>query len=208
MGSLISGIGSAIGAGAASRKADAASSILSNRYDTTRGDLTPYIQGGDLAMPQVNALLQGGNMQDTLRRMPGYQFSLDQGLKATQAAAAARGLGVSGAALKGAATYATGLADNTYQQMFKDTLDTANLGAQSAAQLGSIGANLGANQANALMNAGLAQAQQIAAPFKGIGDTVNQGIGAFMNANPNFLQLGGTTGYQKPGLGGGGSAPL
>lgn len=195
MGSLISGIGSAFAGGAASRKADAASSILSQRYDTTRGDLTPYMQAGQAELPQLNALLQGGNMQDTLRRTPGYQFTLDQGLKATQAGMAARGLGVSGASLKGAAKYATGLAEGTYQQMFEDTLKTASLGAGSAANLGNIGANLGASQANALTNAGLAQAQQIAAPFKGIGDTVNQGIGAFLNANPNFLQTGGTTGY-------------
>ena len=43
-----------------------------------------------------------------------------QGLKSTQNAAAARGLGVSGAALKGAATYSTGLADSTYQQQYNN----------------------------------------------------------------------------------------
>ena len=61
-----------------------------------------------------------------LEQTPGYQFTLQQGLESTQNSAAARGLGVSGAALKGAATYATGLADNTYQNQFTDELNANN----------------------------------------------------------------------------------
>jgi hypothetical protein len=53
-----------------------------------------------------------------LVQTPGYQFNLSQGLRAAQNSAAARGLGVSGAALRGAANYATGLADSTYQNQF------------------------------------------------------------------------------------------
>ncbi len=56
--------------------------------------------------------------QATLENLPGYQFTKTQGLKAVQNSAAARGLGVSGAALKGAATFATGLADKTYLDQF------------------------------------------------------------------------------------------
>ncbi len=67
---------------------------------------------------QNNAVVPGRMDEATLRQTPGYQFALSQGLQATQNSAAARGLGVSGAALKGAATFATGLADNTYQQQF------------------------------------------------------------------------------------------
>jgi hypothetical protein len=53
---------------------------------------------------------------------PGYQFTLNQGLKSTQNSAAARGLGTSGAALKGASTYATGLADSTYNDVYNRAL--------------------------------------------------------------------------------------
>lgn len=70
-----------------------------------------YLDAATAAIPNAN------NMGD-LTATPGYQFNLTQGLQATQNAAAARGLGVSGAALKGAATYATGLADSTYQNQF------------------------------------------------------------------------------------------
>lgn len=57
--------------------------------------------------------------QATLETLPGYQFTKTQGLKAVSNSAAARGLGVSGAALKGAATFTTGLADSTYRGQFE-----------------------------------------------------------------------------------------
>ena len=79
----------------------------------------------------LGTLSQGINEQ-TLQNTPGYQFTLGQGLQSTQNSAAARGLGVSGAALKGAATYATGLADQTYQNQYQNLLSTAQqYGAQA-----------------------------------------------------------------------------
>lgn len=111
-----------------------------NQYDQTRTDLAPYrtIGGqsadqltsrmGDLTSPTAlpefdntlptfdNSLPIAPNplTQAELEATPGYEFTLAQGLKSTQNSAAARGLGTSGAALKGAATFATGLSDSTY----------------------------------------------------------------------------------------------
>lgn len=56
--------------------------------------------------------------QATLESLPGYEFALKQGTKAAHNSAAARGLGVSGAALKGATTFAKGLADSTWADYF------------------------------------------------------------------------------------------
>lgn len=55
-----------------------------------------------------------------LQQTPGYQFVLDQGLKSTQNSYASKGLASSGAAMKGAADYAEGLAGTTYQQQFQN----------------------------------------------------------------------------------------
>ena len=147
----------------ASQAANKALDLAQGRYDTTRGDLSPFrTLGGDAAssldsptgigtfgdtqdagkfgslLYNAGQALPGINSSDAIPSMtqaqleqtPGYQFTLQQGLQATQSSAAARGLGVSGAALKGAATYATGLADNTYkdqfgiaQQQFADTVN-------------------------------------------------------------------------------------
>lgn len=60
----------------------------------------------------------GAGGQAALENTPGYQFTRQQGLHALQNGMAAKGLGVSGAALKGAAAYATGLADQTYQTQY------------------------------------------------------------------------------------------
>lgn len=53
-----------------------------------------------------------------LEATPGYQFTLNQGLKATQNAATSMGLGQSGPAIAAAGDYAAGLASTTYQQQF------------------------------------------------------------------------------------------
>lgn len=146
--------------------------------------------------------------QAQLEATPGYQFNLSQGLKATQSAAAAKGLGVSGAALKGAATYATGLADSTYQnqfanaqQIYSDLFNNAQQGFSNAfneaqqnftnqqqkygdyLNLGSQDMANRQNQVNSLMNAA------------GIGEnaaaqTGNQGVQSAANTG-NFLTQAG-----------------
>lgn len=98
-----------------------------------------------------------------LQNTPGYQFELGQGLKATQAAAAARGLGVSGASLKGAATYATGLADANYQTQFNAAQtgwqDVMNQAA-TAQNLGQLGINTASGYLGEASTAQQAQQQQ------------------------------------------------
>jgi hypothetical protein len=117
------------------------------------------------------------NLQAWLQQTPGYQFQLGQGLSAVQGAAAARGLGVSGTSLKGAATYATGLADANYQNQFNNAQtawqDVINQGVQSqnlgtlantlqASQYGQLAniANLGQNAATGTAQAATAAGQQ------------------------------------------------
>lgn len=96
-----------------------------------------------------------------LEQTPGYQFTLNQGLKATQNAATAMGLGQSGPALAGAADYAAGLASQTYQQQFNNYWSNnmnlynmlaglTSLGQASAAGVGSAGIQSGALAGNML----------------------------------------------------------
>lgn len=84
-------------------------------------------------LTQLNNLLGTGTggsdpalIQAALEATPGYQFTRDQGLKSVQNSFAAKGLGRSGAALKGAADYTTGLANNTYEARLGDYLNTYN----------------------------------------------------------------------------------
>ncbi|HEY2417118.1 MAG TPA: hypothetical protein VGH84_04310 [Steroidobacteraceae bacterium] len=130
---------SLLGSSQASSASTKAANEQLSMYNQTRSDLSPYNTAGQSATTSALSLAQGsptgggpdyvsqaaanmpGTMsQSELEQTPGYQFNLSQGLKATQSAAAARGLGVSGSSLKGAATYATNLADSTYQNQFNN----------------------------------------------------------------------------------------
>lgn len=161
-------------ADAQTRAADKAAETSMAMYEKTRGDLAPFRDIGGQAATDMSHRL--GDLttpivmdQATLEKTPGYQFNLTQGLKAVQNSAAARGLGSSGAALKGAATFATGLADNTYQNQFanavtnqknaydrlKGLIDT---GVGAAAQTGTAGTSAANTASSAAMAAGNAQA--------------------------------------------------
>lgn len=119
-------------AGAATNAINAAGNLLQNSQQqlqpyqnigaTAANQITnqlPLLTNAPAMDPEMLALQKPLNIdQATLETLPGYQFAKTQGLKAVQNSAAARGLGVSGAALKGAATFATGLADSNFNNYF------------------------------------------------------------------------------------------
>jgi hypothetical protein len=223
-------IGGMVGKGGASQ----GQQISQDQQAQMRADLLPYIQTGQNVLPDLQSIATSGPnaggpnyidqaagirpdsvfTQSDLEKTPGYQFTRDQGLKATQSAAAARGLGVSGAALKGAAAYATGLADRTYANRFNEAqtafsdvlglntafqgnttnaynrlLGTATLGGNAAAQVGTQGTTSAANQANSLLQGAQAQGTGLA----GAGNALAGGVNNYLS-NRAF-QSGTTTGY-------------
>lgn len=133
------------------------------------------------------------NLQNT----PGYQFTLAQGLKSTNNALAAQGLGLSGAQAKGLSGYATGLADQTYNQQYNNALSTyntnyqvaannvknlqdlVNTGQNSAAQTGQAGLSAANSAGNYLTQAGNAQA----AGITGTANALNSGINNYLTYN-------------------------
>lgn len=172
---------------------------------------SPYLTAATAAMPATSGAMTEAELQQT----PGYQFTLGQGLKMTQAANAAKGLGVSGAALKGAATYATGLADQTYsnrfneaQTTFSDWLsqnsqyqgnltnaynmlsDATKIGSNAAAQTGQTGASLSNAAGNYTNQAG----QASAAGVTGASNAVTSGVNNYLGYNMLQNYLGGSGG--------------
>jgi len=177
----------AIGAGAAGSSAKAlqgglttAANIEQKFYESQPQNFQPYISAGTSILPQMAAYpgqtdtdlqkalgYQAGLMpqiptEQDVSNMPGYSFLLNQGLKATQNSAASRGLGVSGAAFKGAANYAENTADTFWkdlfgarQQQFVDagslftnTYNARNLGYNQLATLGQLGEKSAADLGN------------------------------------------------------------
>lgn len=201
----------------ASKQAKAASKAADSQmamYQQTREDLLPYNEAGQLALNKLTGRLDELTSpiplqlmdQAALEKTPGYQFNLAQGMKGVQNSAAARGLGSSGAALKGAATFATGLADSTYQNQFNNALskwntDVANqnnaynrllgvstLGQSAAAQTGAYATQTGQNVGNSLIQGGNAQA----AGINGAANALSNGVNSYIGYN--YLTKGGMYG--------------
>jgi hypothetical protein len=141
--------------------------------------LQPYNQAGVGALNQLSSLTSG-NPQAALEQLPGYQFTLSQGLKSVQNSAAARGLGVSGAAQKGAASYATGLADSTFGNQFNRLMSLASLGENAAAGVG-----------NNAVGAGNAQAAAANAQGAAVSGTANQ-VGGIFGTDAILKNMGGS----------------
>ena len=175
--------------------ANKAADISMDMYRQTRSDLEPFRQIGMQATDDMSNRLADLTApivmdQATLEKTPGYQFNLTQGLKSVQNSAAARGLGSSGAALKGATAFATGLADNTYQNQFanavtnqtnaynrlKGLIDT---GTDAAAKTGTAGQAAAGTASQAAVGAGNAQANAYNATGNAISGALNN-TGAYL----------------------------
>ena len=209
----------AIGAGAsiyaANQAADAQTEAANNainaqmsQYNRMRNDLQPYMTQGTDAIEQLKALLPQLTSpiqmdQAALEKTPGYQFNLQQGLRANQNALTATGLGRSGAAVKAADRFATGLADSTYQNQFNNAnvnnTNTYNRllaliqgGQSAAAGTGAAGITTGQGVANNLIGAGNAQAGAATATGNAIGGAANSfGSYALLNSLINGKSGGG-----------------
>jgi len=193
--SVVSGLFGKQGAGQAASASRQAAALQEQMYQTTRGDLAPFRASGAGALPQLNALTYGdpAAVQAQLEATPGYQFVRTQNLKAVQANAAARGLGVSGASLKGAATYASGLADATFEQRYNDALKTASLGENAAALTGQQGTAAASAAGGFLNQAGVANA----AGTMALPNALTSGLQSYMTYDA-LRNMTGTKGYSMP----------
>lgn len=148
--------------------------LLSDYYTYASNALNPYVQNGQAIGGQLTGELQSGALGGMpsltdMSQLPGYQFTLNQGLQATQNAAAAQGLGISGAALKGATNYAENTANTFYNNYLSNywanqnnrynmLAGVMNTGAGAANQLGTIASATGGNLGSLVGNLGTAGA--------------------------------------------------
>lgn len=202
--------------------ADRATQQQKQIYDENVARQQPFIAAGE----QATGLLRSGTSsfdspllkpitvdQEFLESSPGYQFSLQQGLKATQNAVAARGLGISGAALKGAADFTTGLAANRYGDYFNQALagqenqfnrlfSLASLGSGAAGTVGNQGVQTGSSIGSNIIGAGNAQAASTLYGANAFGTAltgaVDRGLGLAVLAGSQKGGLFGSEGKINP----------
>lgn len=225
-GSLLSGLGGMLGgqtqanASRASGQMGLLGAILAGQaaeqgYQRASSALSPYVSGGSKAFDLLQSYLTGNNAQTAgiggggpnllstfaptqaqLEGTPGYQFALSQGLKATQNAAAGKGLGTGGVGMQQATDYATGLASTTFQQQLQNYLtqnqqafnmlfQPTQLGGQAASSLAGAATNASQLIGNAAMGGGNVMAQGI----MGAGNALSGGTQALTGAVGNALQM-------------------
>ncbi len=216
-------------AGAQTAAAQQANQTIQNQYNTNSANLAPWMQSGANSNNLVNYLTgassnapagyngnAGGQgaltnpFQPTMEQLqstPGYQFTLGQGLKSVQNSYAAKGLGGSGAALKGAADYATGDANSTYNQQFQNYWNQnqsiygmltgqSQQGLSAAGALAGVGTTAAGQQSANLIGMGQAQGAAANATGSALSGLANTGISYGLLSN--FMSNGTNNGSLSP----------
>lgn len=121
---------------------------------------------------------------------PGYQFRLDEGIKAAERSAAARGLLGSGGTLKALQRYGEGLASSEYENYANALRSMAGIGQTSTQATSAAGQAAAQGISNAFTNAGNARASSYETTGKAITGGINNLMYAYLN-NQNGGAFGG-----------------
>lgn len=176
--------GAKAAADASDRATEATIAEQRRQYDQTRADYAPYRETGYKALDTLAGLYGvGGTKIDptaALEATPGYQFQMEQGLKAIDRSNSARGALNSGGADKARMRYASGLAASNYDAFANRLAALAGVGQSatgSTAAAGSAAANAitsayGTNAATA-GNAAIAAGNASASSYANMGSAIN-----------------------------------
>lgn len=196
-------VSSAFGANASQRAAgqqqDAAgqaSNTVRGMYDQTRSDLLPWQAQGRMSLAQLGDLTNGPNSQllkpfgmEDFKASPGYQFNLEEGMKAINKGAASRGKYYAPSTLQDLGKYAQGTASNEWNNaygqynqnmsnIFNRLSSLSSSGQNAATQVGNFGANaasqVGQNQIGAGNAAAAGTVGQANAVTGGLSNSYNQ----------------------------------
>lgn len=161
-------------ANASTQASNASIAEQRRQFDINQANQQPFLTAGTGAVNQLAAGVAPGG-QFTQNFTPadflagqdlGYAFRMSEGMKALNASMAAKGLGVSGAGIKGAINYGQNAGSQEYQNAFNryqtnranvlnPLQSLAGVGQSTATALGTAGSNMASNIGNTLMsNAG------------------------------------------------------
>lgn len=183
-------------AGAQSDAAKYAADLQNLQYQQTRADLMPWLQAGGEALNKLIPMTDYTKFgMEQFQQDPGYQFRLDEGLKALDRQAAARGGLISGGALKAAQRYGQDMASQEYQNAFNryqtersaalnPLQSLAGVGQTTATTLGTAGQTAAANVGNLTTDAANARASG----YMGVAGAIGGGLNQYANYQQNQIQ--------------------
>lgn len=222
-GAVIGGVASTAAAGKASKAqqnaANTASQTELEQFYQNREDMQPWRDAGTTALGQMTTgTKEGGEFNRDFsladfNKDPGYEFRMEQGQRALDASAAARGGALSGAAIKGAARYGQDFGSNEYQnaynrfnndrtQRFNRLASLAGVGQTATRDVAQMGAQAASNVANNQIGAGNAQASSYIGKANAVNNTVsslgNFAMNQYYNQQPQWYSNGTTSQTRGP----------
>jgi hypothetical protein len=196
---------------ASGQASDASIAEQRRQFDIAQANQAPFLAAGTGAVNRLGAGVGYGgefgattpfNFQYDQNTDPGYGFRFDQGMRAVNASMAAKGMGISGAGIKGATEFGQGMGSQEYNNAFNRYVTgfnantgernalynrlagVAGTGQTTAGQLASQGANMASNVGNAYMtsaantgNAAMAAAGQRTSAFGGAANVLGRMYG-------------------------------
>lgn len=179
-----------------------ASGVQKYVFDTTNAQQEPWRQAGKQALGQMaNPDFQRDFTMNDFQADPGYAFRMQEGQKALERSAAARGGLMSGGTMKALTQYGQDAASQEYQNAynrFNNDRNTrynrlaslAGIGQTANAQVGAAGQNYGNQVGQNLMGAANAQAAGQVSTANGYGNALNQGMNSWMQYSMMNKYLG------------------
>lgn len=152
--------------------------VLSDTYKQQQNILNPYSQAG---YSSLNSL-QNNDFMNNWQQDPGYQFRLQEGQKAINNAAAARGMGNSGATMKALADYGQNAAsaeyDKVYNRNYNRLSGLLNSGQNASNNMATVSGAYGSNISNNIMGQGNASAAAQIGQYNTLAGLAGQGATA------------------------------
>ncbi len=152
------------------------------------GQISTAQQGGGEAGPDYSAFFKS----------PGYQFRLDEGVRAIDRSASARGQLMSGGIQRELTRYGQGLASSEFNSYANRLSDLAGIGSSVATAGGQLGATaagqVGASAANigqSIMAAGSARASGIIGSNNALNQGIQGALGSFNSGGLGSFNSGG-----------------
>lgn len=172
-----------------------------------RADLAPYAEAGTNALAPQQALLglsgpeAAQEAMGDFQQSPGYQFQVDEGLRAVNSNASAAGMLGSGATMKALQARGQQLANQSFGEYYGRLNALTTMGQNSAAGVGAAGNQSAAGIAQTQMSNGSAQASIYGNAAQGLGNAIGQGYQNYQYQN-SLGPRAENTGWSMYGSGG------
>ncbi len=163
--------GAAMESAAALKKA---AELQMKQYKQTRKDVMPYMEAGKAGLERYRGALlaetpeQYAQISEQLRATPGYQFQVEEGQRALERGAAARGGLLSGATLKATQRYGQQLGSQRYGEYMGRLQQLGSQGLEAGLQTGRLGQQAASSYQSGMGQYGGALQQAGAARASGI----------------------------------------